>query len=169
MEKMNRIEITASVAGAFIGTLASTFFSYMLLGADQSPIILASTGASAILIFGLPHGIASQPWNIVGGHVVSAIVGVSCFKLLPYIIIASAIAIPIAMLLMHLLRCTHPPGGATAITAIMGGESIHELGYAFVIAPVFINSIILLSVAMAVATFREKNPFNEDSESWTRK
>lgn len=169
MEKMNRTEMTASVVGAFIGTLAATFFSYMLLGADQSPIILASTGASAILIFGMPHVPAAQPWNLVGGHVVSAIVGVSCFKLLPYIIVASAIAIPISMLFMHLLRCNHPPGGATAITAIMGGELIHELGYAFVMAPVFINSIILLSVAMAVATFREKNPFSEDMGTWKGK
>ena len=63
------------------------------------------------------------------------------------------------MLLMHTMRCMHPPGGATAVTAVVGGANVHNLGYAFVIMPVFFNAIILLSIAMAAGTLREKNPF----------
>jgi CBS domain-containing membrane protein len=63
------------------------------------------------------------------------------------------------MLFMHHLRCMHPPGGATAITAVIGGANVHALGYAFVVIPVFVNAIILLSIAMAIATFRDENPF----------
>ncbi len=65
------------------------------------------------------------------------------------------------MLVMHQTGSMHPPGGATAVTAVIGGAGVHELGYYFVIVPVFFNSIILLSIAMAVATFRERNPFTD--------
>ena len=68
------------------------------------------------------------------------------------------------MLFMHYLRCMHPPGGATAITAVIGGANVHALGYAFVVIPVFINSIILLSIAMAIAMFRDENPFEVHKE-----
>ena len=88
-----------------------------------------------------------------------AVVGVTCQKFIGNPIFASSLAIAVAMLLMHYLRCIHPPGGATAVTAVIGGEQVEALGYAFVILPVFFNTIILLSIAMAVATLRDKNPF----------
>ena len=166
MEKMTPIELSASIFGAFLGTLTASFFSYMTLDIISAPVIMASTGASAMVIFGAPHSPAAQPWNLVGGHVVSAIIGVSCFKLFPNAVFASSVAIPVAMFAMHLLRCTHAPGGATAVTAIIGGEAIHELGYAFVIIPVFFNAIILLSAAMSMSTFREVNPFDVKSKTW---
>lgn len=156
---MRRSEVILSVLGAFVATLVASFFSSTLLEAEQLPMILASTGASAMLLFGLPLAPVSHPWNLVGGHLVSALVGVSCYKLFPNELFASSLAIPVAMLAMHALRCMHPPGGATAITAVIGGPNVHELGYAFVVVPVFINAIILLSIAMAVGTLRENNPF----------
>jgi CBS domain-containing membrane protein len=122
-------------------------------------MILASTGASAMLIFGIPHSPVSQPWPIVGGHLVSAFVGITAYYLVPSPLLASSLAIGFAMLLMHFTGCMHPPGGATAVTAVIGGSTVHELGYYFIVVPVFFNSIILLSIAMAVATFRERNPF----------
>jgi CBS domain-containing membrane protein len=156
---MNRRETIVSVIGAFAATLLATFFSDTVLSADGTHIILASTGATAILVFGMPHVPASQPWNIVGGHLVSAFVGVTCYLLIPIDILAASVAIPLAMYGMHSLRCMHPPGGATAITAVVGGESVHHLGYSFLIVPVFFNAIIVLSIAISVATFREKNPY----------
>ncbi len=159
MQNMPRSELLVSIGGAFVATLIASFFSSTLLEAEQMPMILASTGASAILIFGLPHVEVSQPWNLVGGHVVSALVGVTCYKLIGNDILASSTAIAVAMLLMHGLRCMHPPGGATAITAVIGGGNVHELGYAFVMVPVFFNAIILLSIAMAAGSLRQNNPF----------
>lgn len=156
---MSEKEFIISVVGAFIGTLIASFFSSTILEAEDMPLILASTGASAILIFSLPFSPVSQPWNLVGGHLVSASVGVSCYFLVSEELVASSLSIPFSMLFMHYLRCMHPPGGATAITAVIGGSNVHALGYAFVIIPVFVNSIILLSIAMAIATFREENPF----------
>jgi len=156
---MNRRETIVSVVGALVSTLLATFFSDTILSAEGTHIILASTGATAILVFGMPHVPASQPWSIVGGHLVSAFVGVTCYLLIPTDILAASVAIPLAMLAMHSLRCLHPPGGATAITAVIGGESVHQLGYAFMIVPVFFNAIIVLSIAITLATFRDKNPY----------
>ena len=159
MKAMSNKEVFISIVGAFIATLFASFFSNHILAAEDMSMVLASTGASAMLIFGIPHSPVSQPWPIVGGHLVSAIIGVSAYFLIPNAIIASSAAIGLAMLAMHYTRCMHPPGGATAVTAVVGGATVHELGYYFVIVPVFFNSIILLSVAMATATFRERNPF----------
>ncbi|WP_229377236.1 HPP family protein [Shewanella woodyi] len=156
---MSNREVFASIIGAFFATLCASFFSNSILEADNMPMILASTGASAMLIFGIPHSPVSQPWPLVGGHLISAFIGISAYSLIPNPILASSVAIGVAMLLMHSTGCMHPPGGATVVTAVIGGANVHELGYYFIIIPVFFNAIILLSIAMAVATFREKNPF----------
>jgi len=160
---MSDREFMISIIGAFIGTLIASFFSNTILQAEDMPLILASTGASAILVFSLPFAPVSQPWNLIGGHLVSATVGISCWLLIPNELLASSVSIPFSMLFMHYLRCMHPPGGATAITAVIGGDNVHALGYAFVFIPVLVNALILLSLAMAIATFREENPFEVKS------
>ena len=161
MRTMPNKEVYVSIIGAFFATLCASFFSFSILQAENHPMILASTGASAMLIFGIPDSPVSKPWPLVGGHVISAFIVLSSYYLIPNPIIASSVAIGVAMLVMHHTGSMHPPGGATAVTAVIGGSTVHELGYYFVIVPVFFNSIILLSVAMAVATFRESNPFTE--------
>ncbi|BAS67102.1 HPP family protein [Bathymodiolus septemdierum thioautotrophic gill symbiont] len=160
---MNNKELLISAIGAFIAVFVAGFFSNIILQNFNSPLIIASAGASAILMFGLPHALVSRPWNLIVGHTVSAIIGVSCFYLIANTLLATSVAIPLALVGMHLLKCMHPPGGATAVTAIIGGEMIHHLGYAFVIMPIFFNSLILLIVAIAVGSFRDKNPFEDVS------
>ncbi|MBA1333607.1 HPP family protein, partial [Candidatus Endoriftia persephone str. Guaymas] len=97
---MTEKEFVISVMGAFVGTLIASFFSNMILQAEAMPLILASTGASAVLIFSLPFSPVSRPWNLVGGHLVSAFAGVSCYLLVPNELLAAPISIPSAMLLM---------------------------------------------------------------------
>ena len=104
---MNNWEAVASIAGAFVATLLASFLSYTILEEGHIPMILASTGASAMLIFALPHSPVSQPWNLIGGHVVSATIGISCFLLIPSPLFSSSLAIALAMIAMHLLRCMH--------------------------------------------------------------
>ena len=161
MINMGGKELILSIVGAFVATLLAFFFSMMVLQADSKSLVLASTGATAMLLFGLPHSTVSMPWNVIGGHLVSAVVGVSCYQWIPNELVASSASIAIAMAAMHGLQCMHPPGGATAITAVVGGVDVHALGYAYVVVPVFFNAIILLSIAMAVATLRNNNPFYE--------
>ena len=83
-----------------------------------------------------------------GGHLVSAIMGVTCVKLIPVPMLAAAIAVALAIGAMHYLRCLHPPGGATALGAVLGGDAMHQLGYQFVITPVMLNATTILLVAL---------------------
>jgi CBS domain-containing membrane protein len=86
------------------------FFSSVILQSANSPLIIASTGASAMLMFGSPHALVSRPWNLIGGHSVSAIMGVTCFYLITNTLLATSIAIPLSLVAMHFLRCMHPLG-----------------------------------------------------------
>lgn len=111
--------------------------------------IVASMGASAVLLFAVPHGPLSQPWQVVAGHIVPAIIGVACARWIANPVIAGALAVGIAIFAMRALACIHPPGGATALAAVIGGPEIHALGFAYVLYPVLLNVVILLSATIA--------------------
>jgi CBS domain-containing membrane protein len=112
------------------------------------PIIVAPLGASAVLVFAVPSSPLAQPWPVVGGNTISTLVGVAAFHLVPQPTLAAGVAVGAAILVMSLLRCLHPPGGAAALTAVIGSQGIHDAGYAFAFAPVAINSIALVALAM---------------------
>jgi CBS-domain-containing membrane protein len=134
----------AFVAIAAIGLVHQHFF-------DGTPHILmvSSFGASAVLLFGAPRSPLAQPRNLIGGHVLSALIGVAAFKLLGgQIWLAEAGAVATAVALMHLTRTLHPPGGATALLAVIGGEQIQNLGFLFALVPVAFGAFILLIVAL---------------------
>ncbi len=116
-------------------------------------MVVASMGASAVLLFAVPHGALSQPWAVIGGHVISALIGVSCYQCFGSGYISSGLGVGLAVGAMYYLRCVHPPGGATALTAIIGGAAINELGYHFVLVPVLMNVTAILVVAV-VFNFR---------------
>ena len=139
-----------SAAGGFIGILLTMWVSLHYLGAQGAAMLVASMGASAVLLFAVPHGPLSQPWHLVGGHLVSALIGVSCAVLIANPLLAAPLAVSLAIAAMHYLRCIHPPGGATALTAVAGGASVHALGYQFVLTPVLLNALILLITAIVV-------------------
>jgi len=105
-------------------------------------------GASAVLLFAVPHGPLSQPWPVLGGHFVSALVGVACTKAIAQPMLAAPVAVGLAIGSMHYLRCIHPPGGATALSAVVGGEPVHQLGFHFVLTPVLWNAAVILLVAL---------------------
>lgn len=112
------------------------------------PYIVAPLGASAVLVFAVPSSPMAQPWPVIGGNVISSLVGVAAYRLVPDLTLAAGLAVGGAILVMSLLRCLHPPGGASALTAVIGSESIHLAGYEFAFAPVGVNSIALVVVAM---------------------
>ena len=147
-ERSTHTEKWLSTAGGLAGILGVALISQSQLGMTGSASIIASMGSSAVLLFAVPHGPLSQPWSVFGGHLVSAIVGVTCVKLIPAPMLAAAIAVALAIGAMHYLRCIHPPGGATALGAVLGGDAVHQLGYQFVITPVMLNAITILLVAL---------------------
>jgi len=142
-----------SATGGFVGILLVIAVSHLFVGDEGVALIVASMGASAVLLFAVPHGTLAQPWPLVGGHLVSAVVGVTCARLVSDPLVAAALAVSLSIAAMYYLRCIHPPGGATALTAVVGGPQLHGLGYAFVITPVLLNVALLLVTAIAVNYF----------------
>lgn len=128
--------------------LGVLWVSHALLGAHAGVLAVASMGASAVLLFAAPHGALSQPWPVLGGHVISALVGVTCAQWVAEPMLAAGLAVAISIGLMYGLRCLHPPGGATALFAVLGGESILRLGYDYVFAPVLLNVVVMLIIAV---------------------
>jgi CBS domain-containing membrane protein len=142
-------ERVRSAMGALVGVLATGLISRAALGPDTAlPALIAPMGASAVLLFAVPSSPLAQPWSILGGNVVAALVGVTAAALVPDAFLAAALAIGCAIALMMALRCLHPPSGAVALTAVLGGPAIRELGYAFVLWPVGANSLLLLATAL---------------------
>ena len=139
-----------SAGGGLLGVLVVAAVSAYGLGLQGAALVIASMGASAVLLFAVPHGTLSQPWPVFGGHVLSAIIGVACYRLIPYPILAAALAVGLAIGVMYYLRCLHPPGGATALTAVIGGDEIHALGFGFVLEPVALNATVILLAATAI-------------------
>jgi CBS-domain-containing membrane protein len=106
-------------------------------------------GASAVLLFAAPHAPFSQPWNVIGGHSVSAIIGVACWQWIPDFTVAASASVGLAIGAMYFARCIHPPGGATALAAVIGSGQLHDLGYAYMYVPSLLNTVIILLVAIA--------------------
>lgn len=146
-------EILASTLGGFIGIYFISLISYYFTGASGAALIVPSMGASAVLVFAVPHGKLSQPWALFGGQLSSAFVGVCCYLLIPNLFLAAGLAVGLAIGVMHVLRCIHPPGGATALVAVVGSAQIHALGFEYVITPVFLNTLVIFASAFIFNSF----------------
>ena len=133
--------------GALIGLLGTALLCRWGLGLEVHWLI-APMGASAVLLFAAPASPLAQPWSILVGNGVSALMGVLSASLVPDMAIASALAVMLAIAAMFLTRSLHPPGGAVALTAVIGGEGIRALGVGYVLLPVLLNSLLLLSLGL---------------------
>jgi CBS domain-containing membrane protein len=108
------------------------------------PALVAPIGASAVLLFVVPASPMAQPWSIIGGNVVSGLIGVAVAHVLGETALAAGIAVAAAILGMSLLRCLHPPGGAIALSAVVGGPAVLHASFGFPLGPVAVGSIILV-------------------------
>jgi len=145
-------EIVWSAIGAFVGIYTIEMVSYFQpLPFTDKLFLIGSFGASAVLLYGVPQSPYAQPRNLLLGHCLSALVGVMCAEWLGFnSALAAALAVSLALTLMHLTQSIHPPGGATALIAVMGSEKIHQLSYGYIFSPVLLGVIILLLVALLV-------------------
>jgi len=144
-------EIAWSWIGAFLGIAAVSFANYNILEETDLVMVIGSFGASAVLLYGAIKSPLAQPRNLIGGHIISAIIGVTCYKLFPsQMWLASSLAVATSIALMHATKTLHPPGGATALIAVIGSNKIHSLGYLYAIIPVGLGAFIMLIVALLV-------------------
>lgn len=147
---IDRNERMRACCGMLIGILITGLATRLMLGSSVNvPLLMAPIGASAVLLFAVPSSPLAQPWSIVGGNIISAVIGVACARLVGEPMMAAAVAGAAAIGAMFVLRCLHPPSGAVALTAVLGGPAILAQGYAFVLFPVAINSILLMLLALA--------------------
>jgi CBS-domain-containing membrane protein len=137
-----------SALGAFLGILGVLIISHGVLGVQGTALVVTSMGASAVLLFAAPHSPLSQPWPVLGGHMLSSAIGITCVLFIQDILTAAAVAVAVSIATMYYLRCLHPPGGAAALAVVLGGETMHTLGYAYLVAPLLLNVLVLLTVAM---------------------
>lgn len=155
-------EILWSWIGAFLGISAVAYLHYEILNEKGLVMMIGSFGASAVLIYGAIKSPLAQPRNLVGGHVLSALVGVASHQFLgAYPWVAAPVAVATAIALMHATRTLHPPGGATALIAVMGGPEIHGLGYSYAIVPVGAGAAIMLAVALVVNNIPQTRRYPE--------
>ena len=141
--RQSQEEMMLSSIGALAGIGMVTWVSHYIISDAGLPFIVASMGAAAVLLYAAPHSPLTQPWSFVGGHLVSAVVGVTCAQWVSDPFLASGLAVGLAIFAMHELNCLHPPGGAAALVAVVGGEQIHSLGYLYVLIPVGLNVLIM--------------------------
>lgn len=134
--------------GALIGILVTGVIASLALGGSDVPLLIAPMGASAVLLFAVPTSPLAQPWSIIGGNTVSALIGVTCAGYVGDPMLAAALAAGLSIAVMMALRCLHPPSGAVALTAVLGGPAIQAAGYGFVVWPVLVNSLLLLVAAL---------------------
>ena len=148
---VNLSEIMWSWIGAFLGIATVGLISYKVLEGIGLTMIIGSFGASAVLIYGAIKSPLAQPRNLLGGHIFSAVIGVTSYQLFhPQIWLAAAIAVATAIAFMHATKTLHPPGGATALIAVIGGESVHKLGYLYAVIPTAVGASIMLIIALLV-------------------
>lgn len=138
--------IGAFLGIAVIGLIQNTKFNEL-----DNIFLIGSFGASSVLLFGSTNSPLAQPRNLVGGHLICAIIGVTMQHLLPNTIwLSSALAVSISIVLMQITKTMHPPGGATALIANIGTVKIKSLGYWYVLSPVMSGVGILLVIALVV-------------------
>ncbi len=155
-------EICWSWIGAFLGIAAVASIHYNMINRTDLVMVIGSFGASAVLIYGAIKSPLAQPRNLIGGHIISAVIGVICYKLFAtHMWLASSLAVATAIGVMQATKTLHPPGGATALIAVIGSNKIHNLGFLYAVFPVGVGVFIMLFVALAVNNIPKNRRYPE--------
>lgn len=134
--------------GSFVGIGLIGFLNREILSVSDNLFLVGSFGATSVLIYGVINSPLAQPRNLIGGHVLSAIIGVTVALLVKELWLAAALAVSASIVVMQITKTLHPPGGATALIAIIGSDKIKAMGYWYVLSPVFTGVMILLVIAL---------------------
>ena len=133
--------------GALIGIGLTGLIGEITFGGNPYlPLIVAPLGASSVLLFAVPTSPMAQPWAIIGGNTLSAFCGILVYRLVPDIMLATGLAVGLAIVVMSFTKCLHPPGGAAALTAVIGGPAVVAQGFSFALVPIALNCIALVTV-----------------------
>jgi len=145
-----REKLISSLASFVAILILVVVMHYFSVGVSFSLQVLASMGASAFLLFVVPHSPMAQPWPVIGGHLLSATIGVACARWTPGLALATATAVAISIFTMHWMHCLHPPSAATAMIAVLGGPEVHIIGWQFCYEVVAINVGIMVLLSIVI-------------------
>ena len=146
---IDKTDIIWTFLGAFVGIGLIGFINSHYFTINDNLFLIGSFGATAVLVYGATNSPLAQPRNLVGGHLISAFIGVALHKLIPEEVwLSSALAVSLSIVMMQITKTLHPPGGATALIANIGSEKIKALGFMYVLSPVLTGVLILLIVAL---------------------
>lgn len=155
-------EVVWSWVGAFVGIALVGLIGAAFVDRLGQGLLIGSFGATAVLVYGAVRSPLAQPRNVLGGHVLSALIGVCAYQALGDAVwLSAAVAVSTAIAAMHVTRTLHPPGGATALIAVIGGESVHGLGYMYALLPVGFGALVLLAVAVLVNNIPKSRRYPE--------
>jgi CBS-domain-containing membrane protein len=155
-------ELLWSWIGSVIGIGACGWLSSRYFESRDLTLLIGSFGASAVLIYGAIKSPLAQPRNLVGGHIISGIIGVACWQVFGATLwVAAALAVSLAIVAMLATKTLHPPGGATALIAVIGGDKVHNLGFLYAIIPAGAGAVVLLIVALLVNNLNRNRKYPE--------
>lgn len=146
--------------GSFVGLGIIAFLEYKAFPESDMIFLIGSFGASCVLVYGVIQSPLAQPRNLIGGHLVSAFIGVTIQKLIPEVLwIAAPLAVSLSIVFMQITKTLHPPGGATALIAVTASPEMKNLGYLYVISPVLSGALILLITALIFNNLTKKRSY----------
>lgn len=164
-QQINRREMILSTLVALLAMTLVTWISYRSLSDASAPFIVASMGASTVLLAAIPSSPMNRAWSLLGSHLICAVIGVTYARYIPGLLFAIPLAVATAILAMQALRCLHPPGGATAMLTVLAGPEVAQLGYQFVLTPVLLNAAILWGALRAITFLLEIHQEQDRFES----
>lgn len=146
--------------GVFLGIALTGLITTAVFGADwRLPILMVPLAATSVILYTLPASPLARPWAIVVGNVVSAVVGVVVAHWVPNLLLASGLAVGLAILAMGATRSLHPPGGSTALLAVLGGPTVASAGYSYALLPVGVNSVLLVVFGVLFHRYISGHPY----------
>ncbi len=161
---LNPTDLWWAFIGSFMGIAAIGVAGTYMRGLEYADkvFLIGSFGASAVLVYAAANSPLAQPRNVVGGHLLGALIGVTTAQLLPFpelLWLPAALAVSLSIVAMIITKTLHPPGGATALIAVIGSDRVKEMGYVFVLSPVGVGVGILLAVALIVNNIPVKRSY----------
>jgi CBS domain-containing membrane protein len=146
--------------GAFAGIAIAGLVAALIHGqGEAAPWLVAPIGASAVLLFAVPASPLAQPWPIVFGNSISALIGFAVGRALGHGALACGVGVGLAIAVMSVTRSLHPPGGAAALSGVIGGSLVDSAGWWFPLGPVALDAVLLVAVGWAFHRFISGHPY----------
>jgi CBS domain-containing membrane protein len=149
-----------AACGAWLGISLTGFLTAAVVGSDgRTPLLMIPLAASSVILFALPSSPLARPWAIVGGHVLSALVGTLVAHHVANPVVACGLAVALSIVVMAAMRALHPPGGSTALMAVIGGPTVTAAGYHYALVPVGLNAVLLVALGALFHRWVSRHPY----------